>query len=361
MKILVCEHLPAEGHANLFVNICKLLIKGGYEVLAVVPLNFTKKISFCDVVKLEMKYYTNEYSHSSSINKIKYSLRAQKYISGLYKNNDISATIVVTYEEISFALGMFAGYIKGPMFVFQNLNPDAILVSKIRRLAYDLIKKRVYSVVLAGFIKDILVSSLHTKPEKVLVLPHPMNHVKNKSITDIDCVGISNSNDESIIEKIIQSEKKDGHIKKNNLIVLLKSKKHKYDNGYLRIISGFIESSIYDDYIARAKCILIPFPNSFRSRISGNLIDALSNGKSVIGTNIPVIAKSLKCYGEVIKIYNESSFVNDVIEIGQNNQLKNENYRRFQEQHSDEILSKILSIAVKNAIFNKPMEDVYDF
>ncbi len=361
-KILVCEHLTAEGHANLFVNVCKLLVKSGNEVIAVIPQNFSKSLSFCEVKKMNMKYYYDEYPlKRSTITKTSYCLRAQKFIRNIYNNSDIKATFVVTYDEIALAIGTFLGLIKGPFFVFQNNNPDVIRIKKYRRFAYNLIKNRVYSVVLGGFIKDILVSTLHTNPERVLVLPHPLNLVEYSPETDIDCVGLSNSNDETIIENIINEEKKKGLMKKNRMKVVLKSKKHKFDNGYLTIISGFIDSDTYDDYIARAKCILIPFPDSFKSRISGNLIDALSNSKSVIGTNVPVITYSSKCYGEVVKIFNESTFVNDVIEAGISNHLKDENYRRFQKIHSDEVLSKILSIAVENGILNKPMEDTYDF
>lgn len=362
MKILVCEHFTAQGHANLFVNICRLLVKSGYEVIAVIPQNFTKDLPFCEVEKMDMKYYTDEYPIKRSIiKKTYYCLRAQKFICNLNNKYDIGATFVVTYDEIALAIGRIAGFIRGPFLVLHNLNPDDILVSKIRRFTYNLIKNRVYSVVLAGFIKDILVSSLHTNPGKVLVLPHPMNPVTNKSVVDIDCVGISNSNDEEIIDNIINEEKANELIKKKNLKVVLKSRVHKFDNGYLKIISGFIDSRIYDDYIARAKCIFIPFPTSFKSRISGTLIDALSNNKSVIGTNVPVITQSSKCYGEVIKIFNESTFVNDVIEAGFNEHLKDENFCRFQEKHSDISISKILSRAVNNAIANRPMVDSYDF
>ncbi len=362
MKLLVCEHLTAEGHANLFVNVCKLLTKGGYEVIAVIPQNFIKDLSFCKVEKMGMKYYYDEFPHKrSTLTKIKYCLSVQKFICNLYKIYDIGATFVVTYDEIALAIGKLSGYIKGCTFVFQNLNPDSILDSKIHRIAYNSIKNRVYSVVLGGFIKDILVSSLNTNPNRILVFPHPLNLVDNQLAEDIDCVGISNSNDETIIERIINHEKKYGRIKKHNLRVILKSRVHKYDNGNLTIISGFIADDIYDNYIARAKCIFLPFPLSFRSRISGTLIDALSNNKTVIGTEIPAVIQASKCYGSVIKTYDESSFVDDILDSGLFTPSKNENFSRFREQHSDDSLTQLLSKAIENAIVNKPMEDTFDF
>lgn len=361
MRILVCEHFTAEGHANLFVNLCKLLTGCGYEVIAVIPQNFTKDISFCHTVRTNLKYYTDEYSQGSRYRKTLYGLRVQRFISKLYESYVIDATFVVTYDEISLAIGKFLRYIKGPFFVFQNLNPDDILESRIHSFAFSLIKNRVYSVVLGGFIKDILITKLNLSPGRVLVFPHPMNLVDNKIIADIDCVGISNSNDENIVESIIESEKREGLIKKNNLKVILKSRKHAFNNGNLIIISGFIDSSLYDDYISRAKCIFIPFPISFKSRISGTLIDALSNNKCVIGTKTPAIIHSSKCYNNVIKIFEKSSFVNDIKDSSIDNLLKEEDFARFKKQHSDDVLSKILSKAVDNAIANRAMEDMYDF
>lgn len=361
MRILVCEHFTAEGHANLFVNVCKLLVQGGYEVIAVVPQNFTKDLSFCDVRRMDLRYYSDEYPQGSGLKKMLYSLRVQKYVSKLYKKEYITATFVVTYDEIALAIGTYLGFIKGIFFVFQNNNPDKINISQLHRFSYNLIKNRVYSVVLGGFIKDFLVSSLSTNPGKVLVLPHPMNLVDNNIVADIDCVGISNSNDESIIEKIINLEIEKELFKKNDLKVLLKSQKHKFNNGNLVIISGFIDASLYDDYIARAKCILIPFPNSFNYRISGTLIDALSNRKNVIGTSIPVITQSSKIYKSVIRLFDESNFINDIMPTVDNIQFKNEDFNRFQEQHSENLLTKILSNAIENAIDNRPMVDAYDF
>ncbi len=361
MKVLVCEHLTEEGHVNLFINVCKFLSNKGYDVVAVIPSNFSKSMSFCEVKRMNFKYYSDEYPQSSGLHKVIYSLRVQSFINKLYRRDNYIATFVITYDEISLAIGKCFGYIKEPFFIIQNSNPDAISFSKYRRIAFDLIKDKVYSVTLGGFVKDFLVSSFHVDPSRVLVLPHPMYVTDKNSILDIDCVGISNSNDETIIERIIENEKKYGLIKQNNLKVLLKSKKHIFDNGNLTIITGFIDSSIYDDYISRAKCIFLPFSSSFQYRISGTLIDALSNNKCIIGTDIPVISQSSKCYPGVIRLYNESTFISDIVEIGKDSSFKSDSFIRFQEQHGEIILSNILSRAIENAIAKKPMEVSYDF
>jgi hypothetical protein len=63
----------------------------------------------------------------------------------------------------------------------------------------------------------------------------------------------------------------------------------------------------------------------------------------------------------VIKIFEKSSFVNDIKDSSIDNLLKEEDFARFKKQHSDDVLSKILSKAVDNAITNRAMEDMYDF
>ena len=362
MKILVCEHFTAKGHVNLFINICKLLVRSGFEVIAVIPQNFTKPIPFCEVKIMDLKYYIDEYPQKRSIlTKTLYCLRAQKRIDKIYKECNIQATIVVTYDEISLAIGRLMGYLKIPTFIIHNLNPDDISTIKYRRLAYNLIKDNVFSIVLAGYIKDFLVSDLGTNPDRVCVLPHPMNIMNNIKAPDIDCVGLSNSNDEGIIEQIIEAENSHGLIKRNNLKVLLKSRNYRYDNGYLKIISGFIDNSQYDDYMTRAKFILIPFPSTFKYRVSGTLIDALSNKKCVFGTDVHVINYASRCYPNVIKKFNITSFIADLLDANKNNMINNSDFNRFHTEHEDEALSAILTNAINNALTNKPMKDTYDF
>lgn len=360
MKIIVTEYVPAKGHRNLFLNVCNLLRQGGADVVAVVPNNYEDKIPFCKIINHGYDYYSDVYQHSS-MNMIKYSLRVQYAVKNIAKSENADAILVVTYDELSLALGRVLFFGIKPQIVIQNINVDRIEESRVRKIAFNFFKNSVSHIVLAGFIKEHMVGKLSISQDKVLVIPHPMFKLDKKSMCDIDLVGLSNGNDEEVISSIVEMEKQQNIFSKNNMHVVLKSRLQSYDNGFLTIVKGFIPDETYSDLMIRAKCIFAPYPLTYKNRMSAILVDAMANNKSVIGMPIPVLINAASHYPHSIRLFNIDTFVKDIKELGTASDAQNNEFKEFQDYRDESVMARLLTEGVANMLKESPVADIYDF
>lgn len=207
-----------KGHTNLFVNICKLLNTGGNELHVIIPKNFLGVIEGAYLIESPLTYYADTYKKDSAINRIKHNYSNAKFIESLSRELSVDIVILVTYDEIGFAFSrlIMPRFRKLKTCVIHNNNIDNILLSRFRNIAFRLFRDNVNHIVLGDFIKDGLIQ-LGVSDTSICVLPHPMKVVEKTTIRDIDCVGLSNGNSESIIEGLITKEKQNEVFKKNNL------------------------------------------------------------------------------------------------------------------------------------------------
>lgn len=360
MKVIVTEYVPAKGHRNLFLNVCNLLRQGGEDVVAVVPKNYEDKIPFCKIINHGYDYYSDVYQHSS-MNMIKYSLRVQYAVKLIAKSENADAILVVTYDELSLALGRVFFWGIKPQIVIQNINVDRIEESRIRKIAFNFFKDSVSHIVLAGFIKEHMVDQLSISQGKVLVVPHPMFQLDKKSVRDIDLAGLSSGNDEDVISRLIEMEEQQNIFSKNNLHVVLKSRVQSYDNGFLTIIKGYIPDETYDDLMLRAKCIFAPYPLTYKNRMSAILVDAMANNKSVIGMSIPVLINAASHYPNSIRLFNIDTFVKDIKELGTASDAQNNEFKEFQNYRDENVMARQLTEGIANMLKGIPVADAYDF
>lgn len=360
MKVIVTEYISSKGHRNLFLNICKMLQLGGIEVVAVVPNNYEDKILFCKTINHRLNYYNDIYKHSS-INMIKYSLRVQCTVNKIAKKEGADAILVVSFDELSIALGKFIMPCVKPQIVIQNSNIDRIEESRVRRIAFNFFKNSVFHIVLAGFIKKYMVEKLSISEDLVSVLPHPMVQLENVTERDIDLVGLSSGNDEDIVSRLVDMEKKEGIFSKNNLRVVLKSRQQTYDDGFLSIVKGYIPDEEYTDLILRAKCIYAPYPLTYRNRMSAILVDAMANNKPVIGSPIPVIINASYHYVNSVRLFNIDTIVRDIRELGTSSDAQVEEFKEFQSYREEDSLAKQLTESVTNFVLGASIKDNYDF
>lgn len=346
-KILVSELVPAKGHADLFQLVSQILSKNeNISVDILTPLGSNIAVSNCSCYEMPYSYHENPWSQKRLMDlfyRIKYELKISRYVGKFAKHKDYSALFVVTYSEQSLPLGIkFLASFKH-IFVVHNNNIDTITKRIYRRCFFYMFSNNVHHVVLADFIKRFLVNKLNIRETNVLTLPTPYSPLINSinEIKDIDCLGISNGNDESFIAHLIEEERKTNVFKKKGLHVVLKSKSHCYDDDYLSIIKGFIPRKQYDNYVARAKVMLIPFPITYKYRMSGTFVDALSHKIPVIATPIMMIKEAMKAYPSVVHILNEQTFIDDVAKImAQNKERETIEFEKFRSIHSVEYLSK---------------------
>ena len=291
------------------------------------------------VYNIEMKkeyYQTGRFL--SRINSLKMMLKARQ----LDKKKHYDYIFTSSYDTVAFGLGRLFFQNPERFFIMHHNNLDGI-----QRKSVDLIFRsyanKVNHLVLEKFIGKYLMEYYDIRAEQINYLPHPMN--KNSDcnlIKDFDAVGISNSNDEEIVSKIISYEKETTILKRKRKKVLLRSQKIEFDDGYLKVIKGYLEDNTYNEYINRAKSILVLFPLSFRNRVSGTIIDALSNHIKICGTEIPIVKEFEKKYPCICKSF---STINELIDFISNDvDDYEEQFAEFEKEHTDDTIITILKV-----------------
>lgn len=359
MKLLITELFPEKGHRRLLENLVRLL-KDDYDVYVAIPKNSGSNLD--NVKTVEMKdiyYYDKDSSVRNRLNYYQYNLSRIIELNSFIKKINPDYVFIMTYTEVP--LGIFSFLYKDwdKTIVMDHNNIDRVLTSKIKRVLFNRFAKKVKHIALCDFIADKMVHDLAIRRNNIAVWPHPLyqNSVEERNIEKkYDCVGISNSNDELVIKRIVEKEKKSVYLKKHNLRVVLRSKEIEYDDGYLKVLVGHLPKDEYDSYINSTKSIFLAFPTSFQYRMSGTLMDALSNRIPVIGTDIPLVASYSSKYKNVLRVYSDDSFVEDIKAVSENNESMQSDFDAFLYDHSDDELKRRMintfSALIMNQDFN---------
>lgn len=341
MKILLTELYPSVGHRKLLLNTYKML-ENNFDVTLVVPCDDNLAIRE-NIVKSPYKVlkFTNENINYRRIKTVKNSVQIMKFIAKLDKEREFDYIICLTYHTVSFFIGQFFFKKTKKILLMHHDNIDGIKLNTIKRAMFNSFARKVGHIVQCGYMKRDLVKEYGINENSILVWLHPLNILgEEKKQTDTyDCVGISGSNDESLIEELLYKEINTSFLKDNGLRIVLKSKTFLFDNGYLKIINSYLSDSEYENYIAKAKCIFLPFPNSFENRMSGTLIDAFTNNKPIITTDLRLFQECKKTYPNIVKFYNIDNFHNDVISWKIKNKIMEDEFLKFQRIHSAEKLA----------------------
>lgn len=357
-RIILTEFNPTRGHSVLLANTCRLLsVK--YDVTPVVTQDNTR-LGTNNCVQLPFCYYKSK--RNPFIDFVSFVLYTIKIISAIFKvanRKGIDTIVCITYDEVSlFLLTPFISR-KFNIYLMSHVNIDNYEKSRIKRWMFNKFKNRYSHIVQCGFLAEHLKKDYQLN--NILVWPHPLNNLAcSDTVRNVDCAGLSFSNDEEIIKSFMEAEIKNSVFKNHNLRVILKSQIYNYDDGYLTIIKGALSNKDYDDIINRAKSILMPFPLSFQYRMSGTLIDSLTNNKIVYSTPIRIIEESRKAYPNVIRVFNKESFISDLCSNmgGESNERDFVNFLGF---HCDENLSKIMCDGLKASMCGDLVINQYDF
>lgn len=272
-----------------------------------------------------------------------YSLKIMQFAMKIDRTEKFDYIIAATFNTAIFSLGRLLFKNLNRFYIVHHYNTDTLEKKKLNFL-FSTYVNRVKHIVFEDFISDYLIKKYDLNDKDVLVVPHPLyKNNKTTSINKYICVGLSNSNDEDLINLLIDIEVKEGIIQKRRLPIVLRSKTRTFDNGYLKVIEGYIEKNEYDEYINNTSSVFLAFPKDFKYRMSGTLIDALSNGKIVIGTDIPLMRSYSKKYPKICYVIKN---VNDIFEILKiiNDINKEELEREFNKFENDHSKEKIISI-----------------
>lgn len=356
--VLLAEFFPVKGHSLLFDNTADILLKNA-NVVMLVPNNYNGKHR--NAIRMHYNYYQESKSYTilKRLCYLLYCFKVVKCCVNFASKEKITKIICLTYEECSLAL-YFPFISKSiSLYIMHHNNVDRFFSSRISSFMFSFYSNKVINIVQCGFmaksIQDFFCLS------NVAVWPHPLNKLQFKIWNDkvYSCVGLSSSNDQTLVDELVQWEKDEMILKKHNLKIVLKSKGQPYDDGFLKVINSYISTEDYNNYISLSKSLLIPFPKSFRYRMSGSLVDALTNNKYVIATSIPVVRECKKAYPSLIYIYNRESFINDLITISKLPDNNNE-FDKFKEFHSSKNLEYVYMHNLTIALNNRS-ENIFDF
>lgn len=253
------------------------------------------------------------------------------------------AIIVSSYDTFLFIIWKILYGTKDKVFLLHHNNLDE-LSNKMKLCSFKKYYESVNHIVFEEFMKNHLCSDLKIDQEKVFVLPHQLNDNESTNNENLyDCVGLSNSNDEGIIAEIIKLEQESNIFKKKKMKVVLKSKIYEFDNDYLKVFKGYLEDKAYDYYINHSKSIFMPFPLDFKYRMSGTLVDAFSNNKVVIGSDVLLMRYYSEKFPSICKlIENGSDLSNFIINMKKDlTQQQKKEFAYFKDAHSDELIKEI--------------------
>lgn len=243
---------------------------------------------------------------------------------------------------MALALLLFPGKLD-KLFVLHHNNIDLIDQSVFKRFFFRMYCHKVKHMVLEPFIGEHLEKQYGIDPEQIYFLPHPLNEVVHSEEKKYDCVGISNSNDEDWVQSMIAYEQETHAIENAGLRVVLRSKERVFDNGFLTVIKGRLSDAEYYDYATGAKALVLPFPGSFRYRMSGSIVDAFSNDVRVFANRIPVFKAFESQFPAICKTEIEPHAL--ICQLSEQKAGSDEavaQFARFRELHSKESIDAVL-------------------
>ncbi|RLQ94813.1 glycosyltransferase family protein [Falsibacillus albus] len=347
MNVLFLDFLYPKGHQRFSKDLIKYL-SDIYDVNVIAKQGYY--IDFTDDLQKVNKLEEHNFKIGdnwllSRISSLNVMLKSAIFI----KKNKSDYILVSSFDTITFAIGKIFFRNKDKMYIVHHNNVDE-LDNKYKLKIFKSYMNNVNHIVLEGFIKDYLVNEIGVNKKNVFVLPHPLyiNETCKEQREKYLCIGLSNSNDEYFIEQIIKTEKENKKFLNSRKKVILKSKKYEFDNGYLKVVKGYLKKEKYDEYVSNSEYIFMPFPDTFCYRMSGTLMDALSNKKIVLGSDIPLMRYYTRKYPSICKIIKDASaFFYFLLNSEQNATRNAKEFHSFNKFHSKENITRVLSDILK--------------
>lgn len=347
MNVLFCELLYPKTHArsNSFYINCMAELDLSLFVMA--PENFyslkNASVKLLPIEELHRKKGRINYR----INEFKY----MKHILNAVKKYKIDKIILASSDYAMLPFLLFRLPKRCECFLIHHAELDVLETNKIKRIIFDSFRNKIHHLVFEPFIADFLNHNLKIEDFRVHIMPHSLNkNIDSVSNSKFYCdlAGLSNSNDENFIDDLIKLEQQTGKLKEIGKKIILKSVNHEFDDGYLKVFRGHLPDEEYNMIISGAQRIFMPFENNFGYRESGTLMDALSNGKYVIASDIPLMQNYIHLYPTLCSIYHTAEDVINIIsEDICDNSKADEEIASFIAAHSAEQYKKCMSNILK--------------
>lgn len=282
-------------------------------------------------LKLEIPYRFYHKNKGGIVNRY-YFYKCLLYIKGKLNFKDYDYIIFGNYEEISF----FCSGIRNKCYLINHHNIQG-LDNPLKKFFYKLVSKRNTQVVFeksfAKFLNSIGLNDITIVPHG---LPQPFV-IDNKYALDVinNFLGeyrekynslmflpSSTSSDKSFVDTLIRDKTFFNYLKEKKILLIIKG-----DFNILNTVENIIvtkeyfSESLYRALFLAANFILIPYPNTFKNRVSGILFECMANNKLCLLS----VESELINYKNLINYNPYFSDVSDLIRVIEENMQISEN------------------------------------
>jgi hypothetical protein len=279
--IVDCNHTDSHNMFN------SQLIKKLAEVGSVMIFSWNKSYDYLseDNVIIKKPFYIKTKSQNSFIARL--ILFINTSLNAIYLNyfnsRSKSISIIIGYEIISLSICSF--FFPRKSYLIHHMQVDE-LKNSIKNFFFLILKLNFYHVVMTDYIKEFLISKINLNEKKIRVIPHPIYKIKKYSGLEIEnyrtFVSLSYSNNELLVNRLIDEEKANNLFENNNCKLFIKSKIYNYTSPGLNVFNKYLDEVEYYNLYNKSVCVLSILDDSFEYRISGTLIDAISAKKHII-------------------------------------------------------------------------------
>lgn len=344
MKILFCDLLFEYGNRHVDNSMISLMTKN-HEVYLLMNDDFIseKSIYNSNLIILGNKYNARPKGVLGTALQIISRMRlAAKYARELKPD----VVYISAYETRTFPIGLHFFDKTSNIVILENYNID-FLRYRLQKIAYKAFANKVHHMVYESFFGDYLVREIGVKPDLVHTVPHfyyPPYNCINGVTKGFDFVGLSGSNDEKVIGEIVEIESKEHFFENNNIRCYIKSFAHHYESEYLTVTDKYLSTEEYNALFYNSKAVLVLFPTDYIYRMSGCIVDAFSNHKQVISTNLELANFYHSKYGDIILPCNTSrDIIHQIKTISSLDTKPVLDFSGFEKDHSGETINYSLN------------------
>lgn len=332
MRIAVVQMLYPQGHRRLDQEYVRIL--AGNHDLVIVDDGKYFTDDFCRQVGAERLHV-----HPFKVKKWELLRRIVHYI---------NLTIVLLtlklhrkeYEVLLFlnihnALYLYDKILpKKKIVLFHHQDIDDMVSYPLYYNHFLKVKNNYNHICLADFISFGLINETGVSPERVFTVFQPLVFNVKDTIQEKRenlLIGIGNSTDEIVIDKLIELDKNNNSKIGNQII--MRSKNRQYNGAHLNVIKGFLSREDYETLYNRAKVTVVTYPQQYKLRYSGIIDDSLAKGLVVFSNDNPCARYFASKYPSNVIIYKSTSELwgLSIIELPESN---NEERKSFIEAHS---------------------------
>ena len=347
MRILVFDTWLPQAHRKLYNSIIEILSRSN-SLIVINSKNYydykSENVHLINIPLLNVEQgglWYKRFAHFFNFLIGRISIIGRKY----------DRVLMTTYHTRHFEW-QYKWMGKMPIFLMEHYNVDDIASSSML-CHYLNYANHVHHLVFAPFIGDYI-NSLGVDREKIHFIHHPLFTINNpmtkrekSDFTNVLCPGLSN--DESIIESVIEYERKNGTLEKNNIRIVLRTNKENNDVPVsIHFLRGFLSKDDYESLYNTSDYVLVIYPSSYRFRFSSVILNSMTKHKVLLGNNIDIVRYFSEKYPQNCLLFNS---VKEFFEIiTEEHMFSEEERNRFIAEHSKESIEE----EINGILLNNP-------